>query len=124
MQKLLYMVYGIYLSTTDEKLFTDDSPKAWPFGPVFPRVNKYFTPGLIPSAADLSVSKIENNPIVFDIINSVVKQFHNKSAASLSHWSHEENGPWYKTVYDGGEAKWNKEISDILIKNYFPKHER
>lgn len=124
MQKLLYLSYGIYLSTTNSKLFLDDTPKAWPFGPVFPRVNKYFSPGSIPSIPDLPVKKVEADRTAFSIINDVVKRYHNKSATKLSEWSHEENGPWYKTVYGEGEAKWNKEISDDLIKIYFPKYEQ
>jgi len=118
------MAYGTYLSTTDNKLFTDDSPKAWPFGPVFPRVNKYFSPGVIPDVTCLPIYKFEADRIAFNIINDVVKKFHNKSAMSLSEWSHQEGGPWHKTVYEEGEAKWNKEISDDLIKNYFPKYEQ
>lgn len=129
MQKILYLIYGIYLSTTQDKLFVDDTPKAWPFGPVFPRVNKYYTPGVIPSKESLSLSKIEDNTVAFDIIKYVVEKFYKFSAIRLSEWSHSENGPWYKTVYGEGksssnsEVKWNVEISDELIKNYFPKYE-
>lgn len=38
--KILFFAYGIYLARYDKKLFTDDTPKAWPFGPVFPKVNR------------------------------------------------------------------------------------
>ena len=40
--KMLFICYGLYLSMTNKKLFSDDTPKAWPFGPVFPRVYKRF----------------------------------------------------------------------------------
>lgn len=30
-QKLLYIVYGVYLSVNGER-FTDEHPKAWPYG--------------------------------------------------------------------------------------------
>lgn len=32
--KILFYVYGKYLAMLGEKLFTDDSPMAWPYGPV------------------------------------------------------------------------------------------
>ena len=35
-QKLLYCCYGAVLAETNERL-TDEHPKAWPYGPVFPR---------------------------------------------------------------------------------------
>lgn len=35
-QKLLYCCYGIVLAAFDERL-TDEHPKAWPGGPLFPR---------------------------------------------------------------------------------------
>lgn len=39
--KLLFICYGMYLAATGGKvLFEDDTPKAWPYGPVFPRVYK------------------------------------------------------------------------------------
>lgn len=126
MQKILYFVYGIYLSTTGKVLFEDDAPKAWPFGPVFPRVNKRYTPGKIPSAESLSIDKIKNDSKAFDIIKHAVEKLYKTTATTLSEWSHEENGPWYKTVYnkDNQEVQWNKEISQNLIKDYFPKFKK
>ena len=42
--KILFYVYGVYYAETDRLLFEDDSPKAWPYGPVFPIVNKKINP--------------------------------------------------------------------------------
>lgn len=36
MQKLLYIVYGVYLRVYNERL-TNEHPQAWPYGPVFPK---------------------------------------------------------------------------------------
>lgn len=123
MQKLLYLWYGFYLAKSDTKLFSDDTPKAWPFGPVFPRVNKRYSPNNIPETKDLPVYKISKNQQAFDIMLDVVTKYHDISAFELSKWSHEENGPWYKTIYgdktNEQEVKWNKEIPDFLIKEYF-----
>lgn len=57
----------------------------------------------------------------------VVDRMYDKSAMSLTQWSHVENSPWYNTVYqkdrDGNIIKqrpWNTRIEDSLIKDYFP----
>ena len=42
--KILFYVYGVYLAEVGEPLFNDDTPKAWPYGPVFPIVNKKIDP--------------------------------------------------------------------------------
>ena len=39
--KLLFMCYGFYLASTGKKLFLE-TPKAWPYGPVFPNVYKSY----------------------------------------------------------------------------------
>ena len=42
LQKLLYYCYGFSLVLLKKKLFNDDKIKAWPLGPVCPKVyNKY-----------------------------------------------------------------------------------
>ena len=38
-QKFLFILYTLYLTSQGHRL-TDESPKAWPFGPVFPTVKK------------------------------------------------------------------------------------
>ena len=39
-QKLVFCVYGAVLATSGERI-CKDHPKAWPHGPVFPRIYKY-----------------------------------------------------------------------------------
>lgn len=123
MQKILYIAYGKYLARTEKVLFEDDTPKAWPFGPVFPIVNKRFKPGFhnLPMISQSVSDKLKNDSNAFNAIREAVEENHNKTAYALSEWSHEINGPWYKTVYgdDDSGAKWNKVISQNLIKEYF-----
>jgi uncharacterized phage-associated protein len=123
MQKLLFMCYGFYLASTNKLLFEDDTPKAWPFGPVFPRVNKRFVPGKIcPISADKKIIIAKDQTAMKTILN-VVDKYHNTSASALSQWSHQENGPWYQTIYgkDGKNTsiKWNQVIDNDIIKTYF-----
>lgn len=127
MQKILFMCYGLYLACTGKKLFNDDTPKAWPYGPVFPRVNKRYNPNLTPT--DLSESEkkmfIENKDALGIIVKTVDKCY-KLSAQYLTNWSHKEGSPWNITLYgeDGKNQniEWNKVIDDDLIKSYFIKH--
>lgn len=120
--KLLFICYGFSLALYDKRPFDDDTPKAWPFGPVFPRVYKRF------QYNDYSVSQevidaIAKETWLNTIIKSVVKSFHTWTASELTEWSHREGSPWYQTVYGEplkeGEKQWNKEIPDDVIKAYF-----
>lgn len=125
MQKILFISYGVYLATYDTKLFEDDTPKAWPFGPVFPRVNKHFNPGIPKSInEDLKQGIIKNENAVRTII-SVVEKYHKYSAKTLSEWSHQPGGPWSQTVYgenaEKKEIQWNLPIEDDKIKIFFRK---
>lgn len=125
--KLLFMCYGIYLASTGNKLFKDDSPKAWPYGPVFPNVYRKFIPNYIPKDFDESKKEVfRKDATAMSVVIKVMKKFHSYSAYSLSEWSHKEGGPWYKTVYgsDDQSPKWNATIEDEFIKEYFTPSKR
>lgn len=53
---------------------------------------------------------------------------YNMSAVSLTKWSHQEDSPWYKTIYelddngniiDSKQKPWNSVINNNLISSYF-----
>ena len=120
MQKLLFICYGLYLSNHDTPLFLDDAPKAWPFGPVFPRSYKRYAES---APSDLS----ENDKRMFlkdrDTLRSItgiVDQYCSYPANILSEWSHQKGSPWAQTVFSAdGKIEWNKPIEQETIKNYF-----
>lgn len=120
--KLLFMCYGTYLARTSGKMF-EEPPKAWPFGPVFPRVYKTFDqksmPIIIPKE---NIVLFKQNEEALRICVSVIDKYSNTSAYNLSMWSHKEGSPWYQTVYSGTTVVWNKEIKDEIIKEYFTQH--
>lgn len=127
--KILFYVYGVYLTNHEEPLFKDDTPKVWTYGPVFPRPNKKV----------VSCEKIVREDFTQDQINAfqedkaflsrivtIVGNMCNKSAFELSQWSHEEGSPWYTTLYEKdsdnkivNQKPWNTPISDDTIKEYF-----
>lgn len=125
--KILFYVYGVYYAKTGKVLFSDDSPKAWPYGPVFPRVNKRINTGEIIKEFPPQITKeFNSNPEALSIVKKAVNEMYNKSAYSLTQWSHQEGSPWYRTLYenkkDGDEqAGWNTPINLSYIKDYFSK---
>lgn len=118
--KLLYMCYGLYLAIKGKQV-VDERPKAWPFGPVFPRVYKRFA--VSPGVSKPEVrAVVQSNQTLSKVVEYVVKNFHNWTARQLTEWSHAGDGPWYRTAYpDGYETnpKWNTVIDDDYIKEYF-----
>lgn len=122
--KLLFMCYGTYLALDGHRLF-DEAPKAWPFGPVFPKVYKTYM--MQPNPIIIQKEKVHlfnDNALAMRICNAVVKKHCHRSAYDLSMWSHQDGSPWHKTVYsdDSNPIEWNKEIEDGIIREYFREH--
>lgn len=129
--KILFYVYGVYLATKGAPLFKDDNPKAWTYGPVFPRPNKVIDINeVIKSFPTEKVKMYRENKFAMDLVVEVVNKMYDKSALSLTKWSHMEGAPWDRTVYVRDEngnvleqRPWNTRIEDDLIKDYFSKPE-
>lgn len=130
--KILFYSYGVYLAETKgNRLFTDDTPKAWPFGPVFPRVYKKInTDEPVNSFPAELVDAFQKNQKALSIIENAVIQMHDMSAYDLTKWSHEEGSPWYLTIYNVdkegniiSQNPWNSRIEDSVIRDYFSKPE-
>ena len=125
--KILFYVYGVYLSETGKPLFNDDKPQAWTHGPVFPRKNKRInTDEIIKRFDDETVKAYKSNQKAIDIVVMAVNRMYNVSANSLTGWSHQDGSPWYNTIYEKDEngrvvsqKKWATPIEDSVTKSYF-----
>ncbi|WP_295915543.1 Panacea domain-containing protein [uncultured Alistipes sp.] len=122
LEKLLYITYGIYAALTGIRL-CDEYPKAWPFGPVFPRVAKHVDLDVQPK--EYMTKEYEADSDLKKAVDFVIKTYSHTTAKVLSAWSHEEDGPWYQTMYKVDEqgskieSAWNAPIDFNLIKDYF-----
>ena len=102
MQKWLYICYGLYLAAYKSQLLTE-RPKAWKFGPVFPRVhrkqvkNKYSLKG-IPLPKNISAFEKYD-----EVIETVLDHFGGWTASDLVNWTHEPGRAWDATVKQEGE---------------------
>lgn len=116
-QKLMYIVYGYFLAKEDIVIF-DESPKAWPFGPVFPKTRKKVNFGKVYDKSNPEFQEIVKDENLVNIMTSIVEKYAKYSATTLSDWSHAEGGPWYKTTKEEG-FNWNMPIKNDYIKEYF-----
>lgn len=107
-QKLLYIAYGIELARKKTRL-TDEHPRAWPFGPVFPKVHGKVDFSCTPKNPENIHGEIE------DLLRDVIRVFGRISASKLSEWSHSKGSPWDKAPKD----KWGQPLSDKDIFEYF-----
>lgn len=127
--KILFYIYGVYLASHNKALFDDDTPKIWTYGPVFPRPNKRIISCEMIEQSSFTKEQIAAFKEDSDFLSRIVRIVGNmcdKSAMSLSRWSHEEGSPWYKTLYhkdDRGkitsQEPWNTVIPNETIKQYF-----
>lgn len=115
-QKILFVLYAYYI--TIGRVIFDEQPKAWPFGPVFPKTRK---------KVDYNNAKPINSP-EFDEIKSdvefnescisAVSNLGKNTASQLTEWSHKEGSPWDRTTKQVG-FKSGAPIPDEFIKEYF-----
>ena len=104
LQKWLYVCYGLYLAAYGEQLF-NDRPKAWDYGPVFPRVHKHQTENKLEKL--VSDSNIDNlvpdaRDKCNEVINAVLGHFGDWMATELVGWTHTPNMAWDKTIKTSG----------------------
>lgn len=126
LQKILFVCYGLYLVKHNDnaqfivnKMFRDDTPKAWPFGPVFPRSYKRYSmlKNNLSTEERVELSKDKNT--LYSIWN-ITEKLCKMSARDLTRWSHQEGTPWSKTLFsEKGKLKWNAVIDDKYIYEYF-----
>jgi len=112
-QKLLYCCYGIIMAKFNERL-TDEHPKAWLYGPVFPRTindinKKRLNVGM---AKEFQAECPED---WMNWINKTITTFWDYTATQLSAWSHIKGSPWDK-------ADALNSLDDREIYNYFQQY--
>ncbi|WP_304953667.1 Panacea domain-containing protein [uncultured Alistipes sp.] len=120
LQKLLYILYGAYLTQYD-KILVDEQPEAWPYGPVFPRVQKKFAKVdnlAYANIADGAYENIREDEKLQSLIDSVLHTFGEWTAQALSVWSHKQGSPWAVALANNG-MKYSAVISSESIKEYF-----
>lgn len=115
-QKLLYCCYGCVLAKYGERL-CEEYPKAWQYGPVFPRVFNF-----IHKKKDLlAVPPPDMSEDLKTFLGEVIRVFGRYNAVPLSEWTHRKGSPW-DVVVNGPDDGMHGIIPDDLIKDYFAEN--
>ena len=97
--KLLYICYGLYLAAKNEQLLSE-RPKAWDYGPAFPRVHKILKSGLEKYEDQLDLQSLSEYDFIID---PILDHFGNWTAGNLVDWTHKEGSAWRKQVEHGNK---------------------
>lgn len=116
-QKILFVIYGFYRATKEHSIF-DERPKAWPYGPVFPKTRKPFIYDKKYNTTDSDFSEIKNDIVLNKVFVSALNTFGKYTAKQLSDWSHSSGSPWEKATKEP-DFKWGNPIPDEYIGDYF-----
>lgn len=116
-QKLLFIVYGYFLAKHNRVLI-DEQPKAWPFGPVFPRTRKHIDYGKIVNIDHEYIQSVKKDNDLTEFLNWLLDGSGDLTASELTEWSHKEGSPWHKTTKQK-DFKWSDPIPDEYIREYF-----
>jgi uncharacterized phage-associated protein len=123
--KLVYFCHGWHLGLTGKPLCSEPA-EAWQYGPVFSSLYNALSQY---KGADSIVYPIVSSGIADDVvsdgyqvalINKVIDEYGNLNAFQLSDLSHEDNGPWHKTVTTN-IARFSKISNDDLAKHFNEK---
>ena len=120
-QKLLFIAYGYFLARHNHVLL-NEKPKAWPFGPVFPKTRKEVDFSKVIDVSDGDLSQISADLTVTEALNKIIDTYADFSATQLSDWSHMPGSPWDKTTKEASFT-WNQPIPNKYIKKYFSEIE-
>lgn len=122
LQKLLYILFGSYLATYDKPLFTDDTPRVWPYGPVFPESYKHFKHTPPADLTEAEKQRFLQDEDALRLASAVAREFATYTATQLSNWAHLGQNPWARTLRDCGHA-WNVVIPNEYIHTFFKDEE-
>jgi uncharacterized phage-associated protein len=114
-QKLLFIIYGFYQATRNHRIF-NETPRAWPYGPVFPRTRKNEVFDTVFKSNDFP--RLLSDKTFVKIIDATLDSFGHLTATQLSEWSHSPDSPWEKTTR-ASNFKWDDEIPDEYIVLFF-----
>lgn len=121
--KLVYIAHGWWLTFSDGKPLTSDSPQAWQYGPVHPAVYNAFrrngSAHIQHKATDPDTGLEfigEFNSDIIRVLDQVVESYGKLHAFRLSDMTHQMGTPW-----DQASKQWGNyaPISNAIIKDHF-----
>ncbi len=119
-QKLLYAAYGTLLAWKGRRI-CDEYPRAWAYGPVFPKVFQWIHKGNGDIAKYSTVVGDQADEDLQTAVVKVVAVYGRHTASTLSSWSHMDGSPWWRVIKDE-QAGWNSFMPDEYVATYFKEN--
>jgi uncharacterized phage-associated protein len=97
LQKLVYIAHGYHLAIFNDALI-NERPRAWQFGPVFPKLYKKLSrygPGFV--TADVEAPDKVCETTMSALISKVWGAYGDMTGGRLSAMTHREGSPWSQT---------------------------
>lgn len=116
LQKLLYIVYGIYLNVNRNILFIE-TPLYLPYGPVFDTVYKEYKNRDVTEEVNYERELYENSKFM-EALNATLDFFGAYGAQVLSEWSHRSGSAWDK-IHQSNEDSWGVPLQLLDIVEEF-----
>lgn len=117
LHKLLYYIYGLHLAEFEYPLL-NEQPKAWPSGPVFPKIEKSTSINCFHSVTDPRFEELRKDQWLVMWIQETIALVRKHSEDDFSWWLRNDRGPWRKAT-SKVDFMWNDTINDGDIKSYF-----
>jgi uncharacterized phage-associated protein len=105
LHKLVYICDG-YLCAAGIKLMRE-SPRAWNFGPIYPRLHKHYRQVAKP-CKETTIKEL-NKANVMSVVDKVLTTYGNQSNQALALWSIRPGSPWQNAL----ERAWGSMNSPI-----------
>lgn len=93
--KWLYICYGLYFTVSGKQLLTE-RPRAWDYGPAFPRVHTRNNKNNNSLNGLKSTVPLESLEKYNDVIDAALDNFGDWSASQLVAWTHKKGSAWYR----------------------------
>lgn len=117
LQKILYICNGTLLALG--KNVINENARTWDYGPVYPKVYKWFQEHKADDFSVLEISKdIQTDNDIVKIVSQALDKFGKWTAKSLSEWSRKNGSPW-AVIMEHNRRRLNSVISSNYIKLYF-----
>ncbi len=132
-QKLLFLYIGFCLlngvradeessldldsNEVETMTIVDEQPKAWPYGPVFSKVNNKYHEIEMEALTEPYSLKIKDEPNK-SILAETVKKYGRVDSGQLTEWLQKAGSPWDSVKQIDGTG-WNTVIPLDLIREYF-----
>lgn len=120
LQKIMYICDGVLLAKYNKNIINENC-QVWDYGPVYPKVYKWYSKQNPKSITELSKNtkaQLEVDSTIQEVISAAITKFGSIPASALSTWSHKDGGPWaIARATTGMYSQISKDVMKLFFKS-------